>query len=71
MGTVYENLCTFIIISPVFSDWGSRRPPHAESRREKAYKGYAVYGKWDTGQRSDDCSVKKKKPFLGYYESLS
>jgi len=71
MGTVYEDLCTFIIIPSVFSGWGSWRPPDTEGRCEKTYGGYAVYGKWDNVQRSDDCSVNnKKKFFLGCYESL-
>jgi len=72
MGTVHEDLCTFIIISSVFSSWSSWRPPDAESRCEYAYEGYAVYGKWNTGQRSDDCFVNnKKKSSLECYESLS
>ena len=65
MSSSHDHLCTFIIISPVFLSCGSCRPPHVEGRCEKSYEGYAVYGNWDTGQLSDNCSVnstKKKNP---------
>jgi len=34
MATVHEDIFTFIIISSVFSGWGSWRPPDADGRCE-------------------------------------